>query len=194
VAQVNFHGSTSFGQDFAKSILGSHGDKPYDDIMAATDHLLATLPIDPARMAAIGGSYGGYLVTWIAGHTDRFACVVNHAGVYDLLSQYASDVSQGRHVAYGGEPWSGIENVDRWSPNRFAAGFKSPMLVLHGDNDYRVPYTQGLEVYGVYKARGLEARLVSYPDENHWILQARNSRHWYGEVMGWLDRFLNRKN
>lgn len=190
VALVNFHGSTSWGQEFAASILGAHGDKPFADIMAATELLVAEGYVDETRMAAIGGSYGGYLVTWIAGHTDRFACLVSHAGVYDLLSQYASDVSQGRARAYGGEPWDGLENIDRWSPCRFAAGFSSPLLVLHGDNDYRVPYTQGLEVYGVYKAKGLPARLVSYPDENHWILSARNSLHWYNEVLSWIRRWF----
>jgi len=191
VAMVNFHGSTSWGQAFAASITGDHPTKPFADIMAATDEILKLGFIDEGRMAAAGGSYGGYLVTWIAGHTDRFACLVNHAGVYDLHAQYASDVSQGRAMAYGGEPWNGIENIDRASPARFASGFNSPMLVLHGDNDYRVPATQGLEVYGVLKAKGVPARLVSYPDENHWILQPRNSRHWYGEVHAWLARFLN---
>lgn len=190
VAMVNFHGSTSWGQEFAASILGAHGDRPYADIMAATDLLIAEGAVDPARMAATGGSYGGYLVAWIAGHTDRFACLVNHAGVCDLLAQYASDVSQGRARAYGGEPWDGIERIDRWSPVRHAAGFVSPMLVLHGDNDYRVPATQGLEIYGIYAAKGVPARLVSYPDENHWILAPRNSLHWYGEVLGWLARWL----
>ncbi len=190
VAMVNFHGSTSYGQDFAASILGAHGDKPFADIMASTDALIAEGYVDETKMAATGGSYGGYLVTWIAGHTDRFACIVNHAGVFDLLGQYASDVSQGRHVAYGGEPWDGLENIDRWSPNRFATGFTTPMLILHGEKDYRVPYTQGLEVYGMYKAKGVDARLVVYPDENHWILQPRNSRHWYGEVHAWLKRYL----
>lgn len=190
VAMVNFHGSTSWGQEFAASIVGDHPTKPFADIMAATDDVLALGFIDETRMAATGGSYGGYLVTWIAGHTDRFKALVNHAGVYDLHGQYASDVSQGRALAYGGEPWDGIENIDKSSPARFASGFNTPMLVLHGDNDYRVPATQGLEVYGVLKAKGVPARLVSYPDENHWILQPRNSRHWYGEVHAWLARFL----
>lgn len=190
VMMVNFHGSTSWGQEFAASIVGAHGDKPFTDVERGTDLLIAEGNVDPERLAATGGSYGGYLVTWIAGHTARYRCLVNHAGVYDLLSQYASDVSQGRSKAYGGEPWEGLENIDRYSPCRFAAGFSSPMLILHGDNDYRVPHTQGLEVYGVYKAKGLPARLVSYPDENHWILSPRNSLHWYGEVLGWLRRWL----
>jgi dipeptidyl aminopeptidase/acylaminoacyl peptidase len=190
VAMVNFHGSTSFGQDFAMSILGAHGDRPYTDIMAATDHLLAEGYIDERRMAATGGSYGGYLVSWIAGHTDRFACLVNHAGVFDTLAQYASDITLGRARAYGGEPWTDLEAVDRWNPARFTSGYTSPMLVLHGENDHRVPYTQGLAVYGILKAKGVPARLVVYPDENHWIMKPRNGRHWYSEVLGWLERFL----
>jgi dipeptidyl aminopeptidase/acylaminoacyl peptidase len=191
VAMVNFHGSTSFGQEFAASILGSHGDQPFDDVMAATDRLLQTGYIDEKRMAAAGGSYGGYLVSWIAGHTDRFACLVNHAGVYDTLAQYASDVTYGRSRAYGGEPWGNLAAIDRWNPARFASGFKTPMLVIHGECDYRVPYTQGLAVYGVLKAKGIPARLVVYPDEGHWILKAANSCYWYDEVMGWLERFLD---
>jgi len=190
VAEVNFHGSTSWGQAFAQSIEAAHGDKPFTDIMAATDALIATGFIDEKRMAATGGSYGGYLVSWIAGHTDRFACLVNHAGVSDLLGQYGSDVTQGRSRAYGGEPWSRLEAIDRYNPARFSSGFKSPMLVVHGENDYRVPYNQGIELYNIYKAKGLAARLVQFPDENHWVLKPRNSRLWYREVHAWLARFL----
>jgi dipeptidyl aminopeptidase/acylaminoacyl peptidase len=190
VAAVNFHGSTSWGEDFAQSIEGAHGDKPLTDMMRATDALIAAGFIDEKRMAAAGGSYGGYLVSWIAGHTGRFACLVNHAGVSDLLGQYASDVTQGRSRAYGGEPWSGLEAIDRYNPARFSAGFASPMLVVHGENDYRVPYNQGLEIYNVYKAKGLVARLLHFPDENHWVLKPRNSRLWYREVHAWLARFL----
>jgi dipeptidyl aminopeptidase/acylaminoacyl peptidase len=190
VAMVNFHGSTGWGQEFAASILGRWGDQPYHDLMAATDHLINAGLADPKRMALAGGSYGGYLVTWMATQTDRFKCVVNHAGVADLQSQYASDVTQGRRRSMGGEPWDNVEGMDRYNPMRQARGFKSPMLITHGQLDYRVPYTQGLELYNVYKARRLPARLVCYPDENHWILTPRNSLHWYGEVLAWLERWL----
>ena len=193
VALVNFHGSTSWGQDFAASILGSWGRQPYEDVMRATDLLIEEGIVDARRMAVAGGSYGGYLVSWICSQTDRFACAVNHAGVADLQAQYASDVTQGRHRSMGGEPWDNLEGMDRYNPVRHASGFKTPMLVLHGERDYRVPYTQGLEVYNIYKAMGNEARLVCYPDENHWILKAQNSRHWYGEVLNWLGRYLGRK-
>jgi dipeptidyl aminopeptidase/acylaminoacyl peptidase len=189
-ALVNFQGSTSWGQDFAKRIQGAWGDRPFEDVMKATDVLIASGLIDETKMAAAGGSYGGYMASWIEGHTDRFNCIVNHAGVYDLMSQYASDVTQGRAQSMGGEPWDGIETIDRWNPARHAKGFNTPMLVIHGEKDYRVPVTQGLECYGVLKAKGVPARLVYFPDENHWILKPRNSLLWYREVLGWLKRWL----
>jgi len=190
VAMVNFHGSSSFGQAWVESILGAHPDQPFTDIMKATDHLIEQGYVDPARMAAAGGSYGGFLVNWIAGHTDRFKALVSHAGVYSLLGQSASDTSYGRQHSYGGYPFTNLANVEKWSPNRFSANFNTPMLVLHGERDYRVPVTQGLELYGVLTAKGVPARLVYYPDENHWILKGQNAKHWYAEVLAWLARWL----
>ena len=190
VAMVNFHGSSSFGQKWMDSILGAHADKPFEDVMKATDVLIAKGFIDQNRMAAAGGSYGGFLVDWILGHTDRFKALISHAGVYDLLGQSASDATWGRHWSYGGHPFTNLEAVERQSPNRFAKNFTTPTLVIHNDLDYRVPETQGFELYGVLTAKGVPARLVSYPDENHWVLKPQNSRHWYGEVLGWLARWL----
>ena len=115
---------------------------------------------------------------------------VNHAGVCDFQTQYASDVTHGRARSMGGEPWDDLKGMDSYNPMRHAAGFKTPMLVLHGTKDYRVPSDQALEIYGVYKAMKLDARLVVYPDENHWILKPRNSLNWYGEVLGWLERWI----
>ena len=190
VAAVNFHGSTSWGQEFAACIQGGHGDKPFTDVMNATDAMIETGFVDSSRMAAAGGSYGGYLVCWIAGHTDRFRCLVNHAGVFDLLAEYGSDVTQGRMQAYGGEPWDRLDAIDRWNPARFARGFTTPMLVIHGERDYRVPHNQGLAVYNVYKAKGVDARLLFFPDENHWILKPQNSLLWNREVRAWLARYI----
>lgn len=189
-ALVNFQGSTSWGQDFAQRIQGEWAARPFDDIMKATDALIGMGFVDESRMAATGGSYGGYMASWIAGHTDRFQCIVNHAGVCDLTAQYASDVTQGRGRAAGGEIWDGLEKQDTWSPIRFAKGMNTPMLVIHGERDYRVPIGQGLLQYGVLKAKGVPARLVYFPDENHWILKPRNSLLWYREVHGWLRRWL----
>ena len=140
---VNFHGSSSFGQAWVESILGAHPDEPFTDVMRATDFLIAQGYVDTSRMAAAGGSYGGFMVDWIEGHTDRFKALVTHAGVYDLLSPFASDATYGRHHSYGGHPFTNLANVERWSPNRYAASFKTPMLILHGERDFRVPVTQG---------------------------------------------------
>ncbi|MFC2172377.1 S9 family peptidase [Acidobacteriota bacterium] len=192
VAMVNFHGSSSWGQDFAASILGRWGDQPFHDVMIGTDHLVDSGLVDDKRIAVAGGSYGGYLVSWIASQTDRYACIINHAGVCDFQTQYASDVTQGRARSMGGEPWKNITAMDQYNPVRQAKGFKSPMLVIHGELDYRVPYVQGLEIYNIYKAMKLPARLVIYPDENHWILKPKNSVHWYGEVLDWLNRWIGK--
>ncbi len=188
-ALVNFHGSTSWGQEFAASIRGEWGDRPTADIESATDRLIADGIADPERIAITGGSYGGYLVSWLVGQTDRYACAVAHAAVTDLPNMYASDVTAGRADAYGAEVWTDLERVNRWSPAAHAGGYSTPTLVIHGERDYRVPVGQGLEFYGVLKAKGVDARLVYYPDENHWILTPANSIHWYGEVTGWIARF-----
>jgi dipeptidyl aminopeptidase/acylaminoacyl peptidase len=189
-ALVNFHGSTGWGDAFTRSILGRWGDQPATDIEAATDTLLARGWVDGKRMAITGGSYGGYLVSWLCTQTQRYACAVNHAGVCDFQTQFASDLTQGRPRSFGGELWEDLPGLDRWNPLRHAAGLETPMLVLHGQKDYRVPYAQGLQIYAIYQARELPARLAVYPDENHWILKPNNSMHWYGEVLGWLDRWL----
>ncbi len=190
VAMVNFHGSSSFGQKWVESILGAHPDKPFTDVMKATDFLVAQGSVDETRMAAAGGSYGGFLVDWIAGHTDRFKCLVSHAGVYDLMAQFASDGTYGRQHSYGGSPFRNRDNVEKWSPNRYAENFRTPVLILHGERDFRVPVGQGLEFYGTLTAKGVPARLVYYPDENHWILKGQNAKLWYGEVLAWLARWL----
>ena len=188
----NFHGSTGFGEFFADRINGAHPELPFIDVMKATDAMIAKPYIDSTRMAVAGGSYGGYLVSWIGGHTGRYACIVDHAGVYNLMAQFGSDITFHREISYGGTPWDGRDNVLRWSPSQYAADYVTPTLVMHGEKDYRVPYGQGLELYGMLKAKGVPARIVIYPDENHWILSAQNSIHWYGEFDSWLARWLGK--
>ncbi len=189
-ALVNFQGSTSWGQDFAQRIQGGWGDRPYLDTMKAVDAMIATGMVDEQRMAMAGGSYGGYMASWIESQTDRFRCIVNHAGVFDLAGQYGSDVTQGRNKSMGGDLWDGQERVDRWNPARHSVGFRTPMLVIHGERDFRVPVGHALECYGILKAKGVPARLLYFPDENHWVLKPRNSLLWYREVHGWLARWL----
>lgn len=190
VAMPNFHGSTSFGQEFAQSIHGNHADLPYEDIMKAADLMEEKEYTDGERMAASGGSYGGYMVSWIAGHTDRFAALVNHAGVFDLNLQFASDYSANREKQYGGSPWENPETMQRINPASYAHNFKTPMLIIHGEKDYRVPVAHAFLAYNIYKTRGLDARLVYFPDENHWILTPQNSIFWYDELYNWLERYL----
>ncbi len=192
LAAVNFHGSTGFGQAFAESILGNHAEKPFEDVMKATDTMLERGYIDSERLAAAGGSYGGYMVSWILGHTDRYACLVNHAGVYDLMGQFASDYTWGRSNNYGASPWQDPERIDRYSPSRFAKDFKTPTLILHGAKDYRVPVTQGINLHGVLTAKGVESRIVIFPEENHWILKPQAAEIWWAEVHGWLEKHIGK--
>lgn len=189
-AMVNFHGSSSFGQDFTDAITMEHGRKPFIDVMRAVYVILERGFIDEERMAVAGGSYGGYLASWIGTQTDRFACIINHAGVFDLCAQFGSDVTFGRPRAYGGTPWDALERVIEWSPAHNMKDYKTPTLVIHGERDYRVPVGNGLEAYGMLKAMGVPARLIYFPDENHWVLTAQNSIFWYGEFHGWLKRFI----
>jgi dipeptidyl aminopeptidase/acylaminoacyl peptidase len=192
VGCVNFHGSSGFGQKFADSITGDYGKKPLFDIMKATDWFEKQPWIDPKRMAAAGGSYGGYMVAWINGHTDRFTALVCHAGVYTYHGQMASDIVRGRERALGAFPWKDLDKIDKQSAQRFAANFKTPTLVIHGEKDFRVPVTQGLEFYNTLKQKGVPARLIYFPDENHWVLKPQNALVWHREVFAWLDRFIGR--
>lgn len=191
VAMVNFHGSSSFGHAFTKSISGAWGERPAADVLAATESLVARGFIDPERMAITGGSYGGYLTAWLATQDSRFACAIAHAAVTNLASMYATDWTTGLERAAGASPWEDPIRNARWSPSFHYGGYETPTLIIHGEKDYRVPINQGLELYGVLKAKGVDARLVYFPDENHWILKPNNSIYWYSEVHGWLARYLD---
>jgi dipeptidyl aminopeptidase/acylaminoacyl peptidase len=191
VTWVNRHGSTGFGESFSTSIVNQWGDMPFEDIMKSTDHLLERFPnLDKDRMCAAGASYGGYMATWVLGHTDRFRCIINHAGVNNSYSQFATDVPHGFAKVMGGTPWENVEGMQRNNPMFYASRFKTPMLVIHGELDYRVPYGNGLELYGVLQSMGVPSRLVVYPDENHWILKPQNAIYWHWEMQSWLARHI----
>lgn len=196
VAQVNRHGSTGFGEAFTRSINGQWGDKPMQDILKANAWLFDKVPsIDRDKVAAAGASYGGYLATWMLGHTDAFKALVNHAGVSDFIGQYGSDVTTGLFSAevMGGTPWGDPEGMQRNNPIAYAKNFRAPMLVTHGEKDYRVPYGQGIALYGILQNMGVPSRLVLFPDENHWILSPQNSIYWNYEVQSWLARYIGGK-
>lgn len=192
IAIVNFHGSSSFGQEFTDSITGDLGTKPMIDIMRSTDWFEQQPWIDKDRMAAAGASYGGYMMAWLNGHTDRFKAMVCHAGVYNWHSMMASDVVRGRERSLGAPPWDNHDRVDRQNAQRYSKNFKTPTLVLHGELDYRVPITQGLEYFNTLKQKGVPTRLVYFPDENHWILKPHNAIVWHREVFAWLEKYIGR--
>jgi dipeptidyl aminopeptidase/acylaminoacyl peptidase len=192
VGCVNFHGSSGFGQKFADSITGDMATLPMEDVMKATDWFEKQPWIDKKRIAAAGASYGGYMMAWLNGHTDRFQAMVCHAGVFSYHGQMASDLVRGRERLLGAFPWNDIEKVDKQSAQRFSKNFKTPTLVLHGEKDFRVPVTHGLEFYMTLKLKGVPTRLVYFPDENHWILRPQNSRVWHREVFAWLEKYIGR--
>jgi dipeptidyl aminopeptidase/acylaminoacyl peptidase len=190
VACPNFHGSSGFGQKFTDSITGDMATKPFLDVMKATDYMERLSYIDKDRMAAAGASYGGYMMSWLNGHTDRFKALVCHAGVYNWHSMMASDVVRGRQRPLGAPPWGDLTRIDKQSPQRFAANFKTPTLVMHGEKDFRVPVTQGFEYYNTLRMKGVPTRLVYFPDENHWVLKPQNARLWTHELFAWLDKYV----
>ncbi len=189
VGCVNFHGSSGYGQEFTDAITGALGDKPLVDIMRSTDWFEKQTWIDKERMVAAGASYGGYMMAWLNGHTDRFKAMVCHAGVYDWHGMLASDLIRGRFRSLGVSPWGDLSIVDKQSPQRFAANFKTPTLVLHGEKDFRVPITQGLAYFNTLRQKGVPTRLVYFPDENHWVLKPNNSLLWHREVFGWVRKY-----
>jgi len=192
VVCVNFHGSSSFGQRFLESIDGEWGKRELADVEAGTDCMLATGYIDRRRLTAAGGSYGGYMVAWMNGHTDRYKAFVCHAGCFDWVAMFSDDAWYWAPKELGAFYWDDPARVDRQNPRARVARMKTPTLVMHGLLDYRVPDAQGLAYYNTLKAKGVPARLVFFPDENHWILKPQNSRLWYREFFAWLERHAPR--
>lgn len=190
VAMPNPRGSTGYGQRFTDEINADWGGRVYTDLMNVTDYL-ANLPyVDAKRMAAAGGSYGGYMVNWILGHTDRFRALVSHAGVYDLRSMGGETEELWFTTwEFKGLPWQTPEIHERWSPSVHAASFRTPTLVIHGELDFRVPYGQGLQLFTALQSNGVPSKLLIYPDEGHWILKPQNSRLWYEQFIGWVTEW-----
>jgi dipeptidyl aminopeptidase/acylaminoacyl peptidase len=194
VVMPNPRGSTGYGQKFIDDINRDWGGKPFDDIMAVTDHVVAEIPYaDGARMAAAGGSYGGYMIDWILGHTQRFKALVSHAGVYDLKSEFGATEELWFPLwEMGGAPWDKPEDYARWSPDGFVKDFHTPTLVVTGELDFRVPYTQGLELFTALQVQKVPSKLLVYPDEGHWVLKPQNSLLWYKTVLDWVDSWVKR--
>ena len=178
--------STGYGEKMLRRGWGQWGGAPYDDLMAITDTVVARADIDEGRTAAMGGSYGGYMANWIAGHTDRFRCIVTHASLWSLEAFTGTTDLPAYWVREWGAADVAPERYQKWSPNRFADAIRTPMLVIHGDKDYRVPIGEGLSLWWDLQRRGVESKFLYFPDENHWILKPGGTKVWYETVFAWL--------
>ena len=190
---INRRGSTGYGQKFTDEITNDWGGRAYVDVMKGVDAAVAKYPfLDAGKMAAAGGSYGGYMVDWIATHSDRFKALVSHAGVYDKVSMYATEELWFEEHDLQGTPWSNPESYRKWAPASAAASlgkFKTPTLVIAGERDYRVPYTQSLEFFSALQRQSVPSKLVVFPDEGHWVLKPQNSKFWYQTFLDWVGKY-----
>jgi dipeptidyl aminopeptidase/acylaminoacyl peptidase len=193
VVMPNPRGSTGYGQKFIDDINGDWGGKVYDDIMAVADHVEKLPYVDADRMAAAGGSFGGYMIDWILGHTTRFKALVSHSGVYDLRSM-AGETEElwFPKWEFNGMPWDNPDMYAKWSPSFFANEFKTPTLVLHGELDYRVPVGQGMQLFTALQMEKVPSKMVLFPDEGHWISKPQNSVLWYGQFLEWVGEWLKK--
>jgi dipeptidyl aminopeptidase/acylaminoacyl peptidase len=195
ILMPNPRGSSGFGQKFVEEISRDWAGKVYVDLMNGVDALAALPYVDGARMGAAGGSYGGYMVDWILGHTTRFKALVSHAGVYNLESMYGTTEELWfPEWEFGGAFWDAPEDYAKYSPHRFVKNFATPTLVTHGELDYRVPVSEGLQLFTALQRRGVPSRLVLFPDEGHWILKPQNSKLWFQTVGDWFDRWLKNQS
>lgn len=199
VFSPNPRGSTGYGQKFVDEISGDWGGKVYTDILNGVAYVAAMPYVDRERIGAAGGSYGGYMVNWIEGHNNdprvKFSALVSHAGVYNLTSMYgATEELWFPEWEFKGMPWTNPEMYAKWSPHMFVREFKTPLLVIHGELDYRVPVGEGLQLFTALQRQGVESKLLVYPDEGHWVLKPQNSELWYNTVLEWFDNHLKPKS
>ncbi len=191
VIAPNFHGSSGFGLKFMDAIKGQWGGAPYEDQMKAVDVALTWPYVDTTRIAAAGASYGGYMANWVEGHTDRFRAIVSHDGLYDLTTMlYSSDLVGGTMQEFKGTPWENPQALIEQAPATYAKNFKTPMLIVHGGRDYRVPQSQGFAMFQVLQAEHVPSKLLYFEDENHWVLKPANDILWYHTVLDWLDQWV----
>jgi dipeptidyl aminopeptidase/acylaminoacyl peptidase len=193
VVMPNPRGSTGYGQRFIDEINGDWGGKVFDDIMAVVDHV-STLPYaDPDRMAAAGGSYGGYMIDWMLGHTTRFKAMVSHDGVFDLRSMAGATEELWFPLwEFKGMPWDNPEMYEKWSPSYYVKDFKTPTLVFHGELDYRVPVDQGLQLFTSLQMQKVPSKIVLFPDEGHWVMKPQNSVLWYTQFLDWIGEWTRK--
>jgi dipeptidyl aminopeptidase/acylaminoacyl peptidase len=193
---IDFHGSTGYGQAFTDAIRGDWGGAPYEDLMLGLDAALKKYPwLDATRTAALGASYGGYMINWIHGHTDRFKALVCHDGNLDeRMAYFDTEELWFPEWEHGGLPWDATAGAGytKHNPIDHIKNWKTPTLVIHGGQDFRVVETQGISTFTALQRKGVPSRFLHFPDENHWVLKPQNSKLWHDEVLAWLDRWTRK--
>jgi dipeptidyl aminopeptidase/acylaminoacyl peptidase len=194
VVMINFHGSTGYGQKFIDAINGDWGGAPFEDLMKGLDFAEQHYPfIDKDRECALGASYGGYMANWILGHSNRFKCIVSHDGMFDTESAWGStDELWFNEWEFKGTPYTNREMYRKWSPHLAATNFKTPTLVIHGQRDYRLDLSEGLQLFTTLQRLGVPSKMLYFPDEGHWVLKPENSRLWYQTVNDWVDQWIEK--
>lgn len=189
VIMINPRGSTGYGQQFTDEISKDWGGKVYEDLMNGLDYVLKTCPfIDGNRLAAAGASYGGYMMNWILGHTDRFKCIVSHDGVFNPASAYGTTEELWfDEWEFGGTPYKNPELYKKWSPMEYVMNFKTPTLVIHGQQDYRLDVSEGFQLFTALQRQGVKSKMLYFPDEFHFVSKPQNSELWYKTVLDWID-------
>jgi dipeptidyl aminopeptidase/acylaminoacyl peptidase len=196
VVAIDFHGSTGYGQAFTDAIHRNWGGWPLEDLQKGLAFATAHDPqLDASNACALGGSYGGYMMNWIEGNwPDRFKCIVQHDGVFDARAMaYETEELWFDEWEHGGHPYyEAPQEFEKWNPVNYVTAWKTPQLVITSENDFRIPYTQGIAAFTALQRRNIPSRLLVFPDENHWVLKPKNSIEWYDEVFGWMGRWLGR--
>src|SRR5579872_2013126 len=192
---IHFHGTPGYGQKFIDVINGDWGGAPYEDLMKGLDFAEKTYPfIDKDRECALGASYGGYMINWIEGHTDRFKCLVTHDGMFNAESAWGStEEIWFNNWEFKGTPYDNRQLYQKWSPHQYAKNFKTPMLVVHGQKDYRLDVSEGFQLFTTLQMRGVPSKMLYFPDEGHWVLKPQNSQLWYKTVNDWIDQWTENK-
>jgi dipeptidyl aminopeptidase/acylaminoacyl peptidase len=191
----NPRGSTGYGQRFVAEISGDWGGKVFTDISNGVALMANQSYIDKNRIGAAGASYGGYMINWIEGHNDdprfHYKVLVSHDGVYNLTAMYgATEELWFPEWEFKGTPWTNKAMYERWSPHNFVQNFKTPILVVTNDLDFRVPVTEGLQMFTAAQRMGVESKLMDFSDEGHWVTKPANSAFWHNTVLDWLDKHL----
>ena len=194
VIMINFHGSTGYGQKFIDAINGDWGGAPFDDLMMGLDYAEKTYPfIDKDRECALGASFGGYMANWILGHTDRFKCIVSHDGTFNNESDWGTTEELWfNNWEFKGPLYDNRELYRKWSPHLAAKNFKTPTLVVHGQLDYRLDVSEGLQAFTTLQMLGVPSKMLYFPDEGHWVLKPQNSQLWWKTVQDWVDQWTKK--